>query len=86
MKARLKLLSYGCPIRCVLVGVPTMASRCEAYQDRTGQHVCRRCGYYWDSDDTAPDCKTEQELKDEKIAINVKHGRETLKHLKDMLK
>lgn len=56
-----------------------MVKRCEARQDRTGAFECLRCGYQWDRDDTAPDCKTDQQL-------NVEHGRETLDKLKGILK
>jgi len=61
-------------------------SSCEARTDRTGQFTCRRCGYYWDRDDDAPECKTKQQIKDEKITLGVAHGREAIKQMKEILK
>ena len=58
---------------------------CEARQDRTGQYVCSRCGYYWDTDDTAPPCKTDQDLKDEAIAAGVDRGRAALDKMRDIV-
>lgn len=63
-----------------------MVSGCDARQDRTGQYVCPRCGYYWDKDDTAPDCKTDQAIADEKIAAGVKRGRAALDNMREILK
>jgi len=63
-----------------------MCTPCEARQDRTGQFTCRRCGYYWDRDEDAPECKTEKEIKDEKVARGVERGRAALNQMRDILK
>jgi len=58
---------------------------CEARPDRLGDMRCTRCGLNWDKDDTAPDCKTDQELKDEAIAAGVDRGRVALDHMRDIV-
>ena len=59
---------------------------CEAKRDRLGQFTCNRCGFYWDYDEEPPECKTEQQIKDEKIARGVERGRAAIKQMKDLLK
>jgi hypothetical protein len=60
---------------------------CQArYQYGNGldQHVCVRCGYYWDRGDDAPVCKTNEQLGREtldklrldlKLSAHCEHGR-----------
>jgi len=65
---------------------------CVAYRDRTGAYTCNRCGYAWDADDDAPDCKTWQQIKQEKQDRKHKereagkqYGRKALKHIREDL-
>ena len=68
--------------------------RCSAFQDRTGAYTCNRCGYQWDADDNAPDCKLWAVIKAEKqqrkradCQASKRVGHEALKHIReDLLK
>ena len=67
-------------------------AQCQAIREHNGDYVCNRCGLYWDADDTAPPCKTWDELKQEKADREKKEfdrthevGREAIKHLKEIL-
>ena len=67
-------------------------TQCKAVTDRTGAHTCNRCGYQWDADDTAPPCKSWQQIKAEKHQrkradrqASKRVGRNALKHIREEL-
>ena len=65
---------------------------CAARKNRTGAYTCSRCGYQWDADDDAPNCKPWQQIKAEKQQrkradrqSSKRVGREALKHIREEL-
>lgn len=60
--------------------------RCESRSDRTGGFTCRRCGYVWDRDDTAPDCKTDEQLETERHAGEMQRGRKAIDRLREIVR